>query len=188
MLIAYSKTSQAGLTLIEIMIACVIVAIIAAVGLPWYGDHTRRSRVVEGTELAALARVRASELVTIGQVSNSGVTPLRMYSAPRMVSSEWQPPEPQSEVISSNPSAYVTQILRVDASYVVTYSPKLDPSSNQIYSLVYHANVDNGTVTWTCLAGTPATEDIRFAQQHSRDVDLGQPLPARLAPSGCSNG
>lgn len=189
MLIAYSKTSQAGLTLIEAMIACTLVAIVATVGLPWYGDHVRRSRVAEGADLASLARVKAAELVTIGQVTSSGVQPMRMYSPPMLMEGQiYVPPEPASEVISANPSSYVTQILRIDASYVVTFSPKLDPTSNKIYSLVYESVVDNGRVTWNCLADNKALDALSMANSYSRPVDLGDPLPRNLAPAGCDSG
>lgn len=179
-----TRIGQSGMTLVEVMIACVILALVAAVSLPWYGDHVRRGRIAEGVDLGTLARVRAAELVTIGQVSSGGVDPKRHYNFLRAEGAEYQPPEPDSEVISVNPSPYVTQVLRVKASYVVTYASNLDPEANVIYSIVYYANVSNGTVTWTCLVGDRARNSLENAATHSR-VYLGLPLPLKLAPEGC---
>lgn len=174
---------QSGLTLVEVMIVMVIVAVAAAVSLPWYGDYVRKSRISEGAELASLAKVKAAELVTIGQVSSGGVPHLRMYSVRRGMPL----PESQSEVIVSNTSssAYVTQVLRVDASYIVTYSPNLSPNKDTVYSLVYYADVNDGKVTWTCLAGSRAADPLEIASWHSRGVSLGDPMPAEYAPAGC---
>ena len=46
---------QAGFTLLEVMIAVAIVAVLAVIALPAYNEHVLRSRLVEGTnELAAM--------------------------------------------------------------------------------------------------------------------------------------
>lgn len=180
-----SRFHEQGVSLIEIMIVCVIVALAAAVAVPWYGDHVRRGRVSEGVELGSVARVKAAELVTIGQVTASGVPMEAAWAPPIMLDGQSAPlPEPTFEVISSNPSPYVAQVLRIQASYVVTYSPKLDPKTNAIYSIVYSARVNNGTVTWTCQVGDSARDNLVAASSYSR-VDLGQPLPGNLAPKDC---
>ena len=50
-----------GFTLIELMVAVAIVAIIAAVAYPQYTDSVRRSRLVEATGTLARARVRLEQ-------------------------------------------------------------------------------------------------------------------------------
>ncbi len=50
-----------GFTLIELMVAVAIVAIIATVAYPQYTDSVRRSRLVEATGALASARVRLEQ-------------------------------------------------------------------------------------------------------------------------------
>ncbi len=50
-----------GFTLIELMIAVVILAIIIAVGVPMYGDYVTRGKVVEATSTLSSTRVQMEQ-------------------------------------------------------------------------------------------------------------------------------
>jgi type IV pilus assembly protein PilE len=58
---ALSGRWRRGFTLIELMVAVAIVAIIATVAYPQYTDSVRRSRLVEATGALASARVRLEQ-------------------------------------------------------------------------------------------------------------------------------
>ena len=45
----YLKTRSAGFTLLELMIVCVIVGVLAAIALPSYSDYVKRSQIQDGT-------------------------------------------------------------------------------------------------------------------------------------------
>jgi len=50
---------QAGFTLLELMITVVVVAILAAIAVPQFGDYTKRGKITEAVATLSDLRVRA---------------------------------------------------------------------------------------------------------------------------------
>lgn len=55
------RAKQDGFTLVELMIVIVVVAILAAVGVPTYQQYTARSKIAEATAALADLRVRMEQ-------------------------------------------------------------------------------------------------------------------------------
>ncbi|SMC21121.1 type IV pilus assembly protein PilE [Andreprevotia lacus DSM 23236] len=67
-----NATAQAGFTLIELMVAISVVAILAAIAFPAYSEYVRRGKLVEApTELAA-SRLRIEQYYQDNRQFNSG--------------------------------------------------------------------------------------------------------------------
>jgi type IV pilus assembly protein PilA len=77
------KRVQQGFTLIELMIVVAIIGILAAIAIPAYQDYTIRSKVTEGLNLAASAKIAVAETwQSNGNLTNNGYT----FTATKFVS------------------------------------------------------------------------------------------------------
>jgi type IV pilus assembly protein PilE len=53
------QASQAGFTLLELMITVTVIAILAAIAVPQFGDYTKRGKITEAVATLSDLRVRA---------------------------------------------------------------------------------------------------------------------------------
>ncbi len=127
------QSSQAGFTLIELMIVVAIVAILSAIGIPAYKDYTIRAKSTEMLSLAQNAKLAVSEALMNGMpvanISNDnlGLSPVR--------------------------STIVSDI--TVAGSIITITADHDglglPAANGAYSIVFTPTVtDHGVVSWAC--------------------------------------
>ena len=68
----YLKARSAGFTLLELMIVCVIVGVLAAIALPSYSDYVKRGQIQDGTTALSNGAVRMEQFFQDGSHTYAG--------------------------------------------------------------------------------------------------------------------
>jgi type IV pilus assembly protein PilE len=66
-----------GFTLIEVMIVVAIVAVLAAIALPNYGDYVKRGKIIEATQRLSEARVKLEQFYLDSRTYTNGCLNVR---------------------------------------------------------------------------------------------------------------
>lgn len=163
--------TQKGFTLIELMIVVAIIGILAAIAIPAYQDYTVRSKVTEGLNLAASAKVAVSEAFQANDIVGVGAA-----------STEW--------AASFTPTKYVQNIAIVPANGAIqiTYTNRTPQINGAILMLTPSISGgllgsvagQQGNIDWACTSQNSATAVAR-----GLPVVAGATVLARYVPTEC---
>jgi type IV pilus assembly protein PilA len=146
-----------GFTLIELMIVIAILGILLSIAIPAYQDYTVRTRIAEGMNMAASAKIAVSETFL-----SSG------FNLPLVPGYVFGPTEDISNIAIDNNTGEITITFAIPA--VLGQTLVLVPTVNAAPLAVGVA----GDVDWQCRAagsvgvGSAGTVDARFVPQVCR--------------------
>ena len=163
------KSVQKGFTLIELMIVVAIIGILAAIAIPAYQDYTVRSKVTEGLNLAAAAKVAVAEAFQANDIA--GVSAVTADYAANFVPTKYV-----SNITISNTSGAITIIYGANTPQINGKTIILTPNAK---GAILTAGA-GGNIDWACTSAAHATATAR-----NLEFTAGATVSARYAPTEC---
>lgn len=169
---------QQGFTLIELMIVIAIIAILAAFALPAYGDYTKRTYVMEGTQLANVAKTAVIDFYSV-----NGIVPAD-NSAAGLVDPEFITGQGTRAVRiwGLNKDDGEPPVVRI----LINYTEKV--ANNAFLSMYLDTTPSAGSFRWACGRIDPTGEVFGEAGKlaaSSNNTSKENVIPNTWLPSNC---
>jgi type IV pilus assembly protein PilA len=163
------KSVQEGFTLIELMIVVAIIGILAAIAIPAYQDYTVRSKVTEGLNIAAAAKVAVAEAFQANDIA--GVAAVTADYAANFVPTKYV-----SNIAISNTTGTITITYGANTPQISGKTLILTPNAQ---GAILTAGA-GGNIDWACTSAANATATARNLK-----FTAGATVPARYVPTEC---
>jgi type IV pilus assembly protein PilA len=136
-----------GFTLIELMIAIAIVAILVALAVPAYRDYTIRSKIAECVNGAAIAKLQVSEY--------------------RQSLGAWPPSQDEAGISSpsgvSHYCAGFVNYVSANGSFAIDVDEAaVDPAIATVQPLMFPTSLPNNGINWDCRVGATDAASVKY--------------------------
>jgi type IV pilus assembly protein PilA len=153
---ANQRVLSKGFTLIELMIAIAIVAILVTLAVPAYKDYTIRSKIGECINGAAVAKVGISEY--------------------RQTWGAWPPNVNQAGLARAGISHYCTALNYDDVAANGEFTIDINEAAidstlaaNSINPVMTPTNTVSNIINWNCSKGNTSPDSLRYLPSTCRD-------------------
>lgn len=173
-----------GFSLIELIVALAVVAVLVAIAAPSYGSYVRRSWVSEALVATGPAKAAIAEEVMLSPAATAGKPDKAQSPGVGMQKTGSSPASGTAQLVATAPSAPIESVWRNGTTIVVNLAPSSAGDGVTRYSLVLAGAVAaDGTIHWTCRTGKAAMGALNAAA--AAGATIATPLPADWAPSSC---
>ena len=170
------KSLQKGFTLIELMIVVAIIGILAAIAIPAYQDYTVRSKVTEGLNLAASAKVAVSEGFQSNDM-NGVLAAATAWNAPNFTASKYV-----SDININGATGEIKVTFGPNTPQISTQTLYLQPEVQVGGAYADLAAGQQGNIDWACGSVSSNTATGRVPAMVAPTVGS---LLAKYAPTEC---
>lgn len=139
-------TRERGITLIELMVALGIVAILVAFAVPAYKDYTIRSKIAECVNEAAVAKLTISEYR-----QTLGAWPANIEDAGL-----------ENAAVSKFCAGLESYETSTGAFTIDVDEPAIDPGLSPISPVLTPYMTTAGMINWVCTRGTTSESNIKY--------------------------